>query len=611
MSFMSMRKTYARFKWLSPLALVLIICLLSGVVACTSDDGHAGNPASSTAPDSSLQQTAETPDDPAAPSTKMQEKTESTQADAFHEIGFVPDPDTTIAIQLLEDEVNLNPLQEGNGFPVDSLSGCDLVYETLLKWDPEELTYKPGLAELLGIYADGIKLKIREDAVWHDGRPVTPEQIELSLYWMCKFTEGCREAEGLITKVETETDGELATDRIFLTLAENGKYYQALALDLLCRAPIMPANIWCEGRDPLTITEEELQIQADKQPLGTGPWQVKLNDSFQLVLERCVAVDNKPQYLMLRKYKDRLSKERAFANQEIDILGGTLPDDGNSSDYFTGKPLLSGIVVKQDHYLFKNIYYRNLLQLAVDTSKTGHILDSKAATTIFWHYFGGATLVSRLRPDLSKPVFAETYLANKWEIATRLGGTWDSDGVLHLEQQPLATLDLILPADPQVEAACRAFAQSALRQGLRLELVILDQETYGQRIDNHDYDLCYIQTTERLETPYSLAQDFLYHLDRDDFEELVTSGLSQQVRTLALALASAGTTDDFVAAAKDCYQYSLQQMQFFPLGCRTINNGYFNSKYRQNISDYWATHLDKRDLTGNSASEILDSITAD
>jgi len=78
-----------------------------------------------------------------------------------------------------------------------------------------------------------------------------------------------------------------------------------------------------------------------------------------------------------------------------------------------------------------------------------------------------------------------------------------------------------------------------------------------------------------------------------------------------LALASAGTADDFVAAAKDCYQYSLQQMQFFPLGCRTINNGYFNSKYRQNISDYWATHLDKRDLTGNSASEILDSITAD
>jgi hypothetical protein len=596
MSFISARKFYARetarSKWLSLPALVLALCLLAGTVACTSGNGPDGDSVPSTVPDSSRQEAEEAPDDPGAPSQKEQAGTEPTQADVFREIGFVPDPDMTISIQLLDDEINLDPLQERNGFPVDSLSGCNLVYETLLKWDPEELTYKPGLAELLGVSADGIKLKIRENAVWHDGRPVTPEQIELSLYWMCKFTESCREAEGLVTRVEVETDGEIATDRIFLTLAESGDYYQALALDLLCRAPIMPANIWCGGKDPLTITEEELQIQADRQPLGTGPWQVKLNDSFQLVLERCVAAENKPQYLMLRKYKDRLSKERAFANREIDILGGALPDDDENYDYFAGRPVLSGIVVKRDHYLFKNIYFRNLLQLAVDTSKTGRVLDSKAANTIFWHYFGGASLVNRLRADLSNPVFADTYLAHKAEIAAKLGGTWDSDGLLRLEQQPIATLSLILPDDPQVEAACGEFAQAALRQGLKLELVILDQAAYKQRVDNRDYDLCYIQTTEKLETPFSLAQDFLYHLDRDDFEKLATSGLSKQVRTLALALAVADTANEFAAAAKDCYQYSLQQMQFFPLGFRTINNGHLNSKYWHDLSAYWATHLD-------------------
>ncbi len=615
MSFMSARKFYtcgtARSKWLSLPALVLALCLLSGTVACTSGDGSDRNSALSTVPDSSRQEAEEAPDDPGAPSQKEQAGTEPTQADVFREIGFVPDPDTTISIQLLEDEINLDPLRERNGFPVDSLSGCDLVYETLLKWDPEELTYKPGLAELLGISADGIRLKIRKNAVWHDGRPVTPEQIELSLYWMCKFTESCRKAEGLVTRVEVEADGEIATDRIFLTLAESGNYYQALVLDLLCRAPIMPANIWCGGKDPLTITEEELQIQADRQPLGTGPWQVKLNDSFQLVLERCVAAENKPQYLMLRKYKDRLSKERAFANREIDILGGTLPDDAENYDYFAGRPVLSGIVVKRDHYLFKNIYFRNLLQLAVDTSKTGRVLDSKAANTIFWHYFGGASLVNRLRADLSNPVFADTYLANKAEIAAKLGGTWDGDGLLRLEQQPIAALSLILPEDPQAEAACREFAQAALRQGLKLEPVILDQAAYKQRVDNHDYDLCYIQTTEKLETPFSLAQDFLCRLDRDDFEKLATSGLSKQVRTLALALAVADTPNKFSTAAKDCYQYSLQQMQFFPLGFRTINNGHLNPKYWHDLSAYWATHLDKRDLTGNNASEILDSITID
>ena len=87
--------------------------------------------------------------------------------------------------------------------------------------------------------------------------------------------------------------------------------------------------------------------------------------------------------------------------------------------------------------------------------------------------------------------------------------------------------------------------------------------------------------------------------------------IRDRVRTLALALAVADTANEFAAAAKDCYQYSLQQMQFFPLGFRTINNGHLNSKYWHDLSAYWATHLDKRDLTGNNASEILDSITID
>ncbi|HHV42474.1 MAG TPA: hypothetical protein GXX72_06495 [Clostridiaceae bacterium] len=538
------------------------------------------------------------------------ERSQSTTIEETNSVGFLPNHSTTISLQLLEDEINLDPFVVKNGFPVDSASGSDLVYETLIKWDPEKLTYVPGLAELVNISTNGIELRLRQDAKWHDGRAVTLDQIEMSLYWMCKFNQSCNKAEGLITKAVTLASDDVEQQNILLALAEPDEHDVALALDLLCRAPIVPTTDWSEGEDPLTISREKLRDAANRNPLGTGRWKVLLDDDFQLVLEKQSGeFINKPQFLMLRKYKNTTMRERAFNNNEIDILVGTLSDKDKQVVYYPGRPMLAGIVVNKDNSLLQNPYIRNLLQLAVNTAKTGKVLDNKAPATIFWHYFGGATLVNSLRASLSNPQYSTMYQQNKNEIAVLLEGDFSADGLLRLKGKKVADLNLIFPEEPNIEAACQSYAQLARQQGLRLNLIALNEDEYTERLNKGEYDLCYVCAADRLDTPYSLAQEFLSHIGGGEIENLSPEKPDNEGQTLALDLAASINTDQFTKAARACFQYSLTKMYYYPLGYGTINNVYLKSDYWDNIFDYWTLSLDNRDLTGIGASDILDSIS--
>jgi len=292
------------------------------------------------------------------------------------------------------------------------------------------------------------------------------------------------------------------------------------------------------------------------------------------------------------------------------------PDDEGYILYpgLTGFPCilgheLAGIVVNKDNSLLQNPYIRNLLQLAVNTAKTGKVLDNKAPATIFWHYFGGATLVNSLRASLSNPQYSTMYQQNKNEIAVLLEGDFSADGLLRLKGKKVADLNLIFPEEPNIEAACQSYAQLARQQGLRLNLIALNEDEYTERLNKGEYDLCYVCAADRLDTPYSLAQEFLSHIGGGEIENLSPEKPDNEGQTLALDLAASINTDQFTKAARACFQYSLTKMYYYPLGYGTINNVYLKSDYWDNIFDYWTLSLDNRDLTGIGASDILDSIS--
>ena len=583
------------------LTLLLSLCLSISVVACTSANGQEGVDIpvqNATDPQNDNLYNQESPEPEGAPVI-----TEPEDQKNRINFGFTPDPQNTLSMQLLDKDINLDPFSNQDGFPVDTVSGSNLIYETLIKWDPEKLTYVPGLAELIDVSEQTIEIELREEARWHDGRPVTLEQIEISLYWMSKYYASLSAAEGLIIDVTTQT-GTDDRETISFSLIDQDSYHLSIALDLLCRAPIMPTTLWSAGKDPLTITADELRAEALRQPMGTGQWKVLLNDSFQLVLERQKDDnDNKPSYLMLRKYQDAATRERAIANQEVDLLVGASSDIPDRMEYYPGRPVLAGIRSNTNRDLLNNPLILNLLQLSLDTARTGKSLDDKAASTIFWHYFGSPTLVNALRTRLSKPAYAETYFDNKEDIANELQGDIGDDGLLYLDGNQIPALELILPeGDAAAESACLIFSDLAREQGLVIELVKLPIESYTQRLNNDLYDLAYYQATDEHETPLSLAKSFLRQWG------VVNTDLEPAGQDIVIKLATAITVEEFSQAAEEAFRYSLTQMRFFPLGFRTINDNFLASDNWTNFSQYWSSHQDNRDITGIGATAVFDSI---
>ncbi len=140
--------------------------------------------------------------------------------------------------------------------------GIGLIYDTLLAGNPDEATAAYGhLAETIELPADrgGASYELRETARWHDGRPVTADDVVFSFnalrtqgrpffraYW-ADVAEVVAEGPRRVTfRFRSTTNRELA--------------------QILGDLPVLPKH-WWEGRD---FTRPSLDV-----PLGSGPYRLE------------------------------------------------------------------------------------------------------------------------------------------------------------------------------------------------------------------------------------------------------------------------------------------------------------------------------------------------
>lgn len=140
--------------------------------------------------------------------------------------------------------------------------GIGLIYDTLLAGNPDEATAAYGhLAETIELPADrrGASYELREAARWHDGRPVTADDVVFSFnalriqgrpffraYW-ADVAEVVAEGPRRVTfRFRSTTNRELA--------------------QILGDLPVLPKH-WWEGRD---FTRPSLDV-----PLGSGPYRLE------------------------------------------------------------------------------------------------------------------------------------------------------------------------------------------------------------------------------------------------------------------------------------------------------------------------------------------------
>jgi len=143
----------------------------------------------------------------------------------------------------------------------DVAASC-LIYDGLVRFKPG-FEIVPGLAKSWDISPDGLTYKFElESAKWHDGKPVTSEDVKFTLEEISsKYGPRFNAASKFIDRIETPTPSS-----VIITLS---KPFAPFLFSLACEqnAAIMPAHVLRGGdllRHPAILTN----------PVGNGPFKI-------------------------------------------------------------------------------------------------------------------------------------------------------------------------------------------------------------------------------------------------------------------------------------------------------------------------------------------------
>ncbi len=212
-----------------------------------------------------------------------------------------------------------------NSFSIkgEAVEGLGMIYDSLMSSSPDEASTEYGLIAEWASYPDdfsSVTFKLRPEARWHDGKPVTVDDVIFSLTAL----KAAHPQYGFYYKnvVGAETTGEHE-----VTFRFDIKGNRELPL-IVGQLTILPKHYWeavganGEKRD---ITKSTLEI-----PLGSGPYKIKSVDPGRSITYERVA-DYWAKDLPVQKglwnfdelnytyYRDMTPAFEAFKSNDIDV----------------------------------------------------------------------------------------------------------------------------------------------------------------------------------------------------------------------------------------------------------------------------------------------------
>ncbi|MFD0773616.1 ABC transporter substrate-binding protein, partial [Streptomonospora algeriensis] len=193
-----------------------------------------------------------------------------------------------------------------------------LAYDYLTNYDPETNEPIPGLAESWETSDDGLTwtYTIRDDAVWHDGEPVTAEDVAWTYTTMMQ-DDGAATANGnFVANFESVE----AVDDTAVRIELDRPQATMLALDI----PIVPEHIWKDVDDLGSFNNDQ-----DFPIVGSGPFTItghKPNQSITLEANEDYW-RGPPEFdrLVLRNMPERDAQVEALRAGEVSFVSGLTP----------------------------------------------------------------------------------------------------------------------------------------------------------------------------------------------------------------------------------------------------------------------------------------------
>ena len=408
-----------------------------------------------------------------------------------------------------------------------SAAGVGNLFETLTTSSSDEAFSRYGLlAESIEWPEDRswVAYTLRPEARWHDGQPVTVEDVIWSLEIL--KTKGHPGFRQYFANVESaEQTGPRSVRFNF-----SGPTNRELPL-IVGELPILPKHYW-QDRDFEATTLEA--------PLGSGPYRVAAVDPG-----RSITYELDPDYwgkdlpvnrgknnygvMHYEYYRDRGVQREAFKAGKIDFFSENVAKEWATA--YDLPTVHSGVINKRliphenpqgmqafvfntRREIFQDRHVRAALAYAFDFEWTNQNLFYSAYKRTK-SFFSNSELASAdlpseaelailepFREQLPPEVFSEAYeppatdgtgkLRANLRAALRLlrGAGWGiQDGVLTHSDSGLVMQFEIMLVSPDFERVVLPFTKNLERLGIKVDVRTVDTSQYQQRIDSFDFDM--------------------------------------------------------------------------------------------------------------------------
>lgn len=446
--------------------------------------------------------------------------------------------ETIVRIREAIDATSLNPLNIRSG--LDGYLSMKL-FQSLLAFDYENLGIIPVLAEsrpeIVHLKNGKVQLnyKIRNEAKWDNGRPITADDVAFTLkiiknpyssnigaYSFYELIEDIRFEEGsqsfsiifsekYILNEITSGDFSIIPSFVYDT---NG-YLQKFTVHQLSTAS---ENLSTEQIDKLKKFDEEfnsVDFLSNSQFIeGSGAYELEewtadqkivLKKKKQWWAESLDSINsmflNNADLLVYEIIKDNATAMLALQNGKIDVMGSVSSSDfdkwknnDNLQEQFNifspDQIAYHYIGLNTEHPILKNVKIRRALRMAIDIDKIieavmkGYAEKINGPVPKFFEHHNDTLKAFEYQPESTVRILKE----EGWKDT-------DNDGILEKtinEVEYEMSFDYLYYTDNDLRKFVALIIQEDYRKlGINLNLIPLEWGTFLDRLKNHDFDLFY------------------------------------------------------------------------------------------------------------------------
>jgi len=418
----------------------------------------------------------------------------------------------------------------------DPAAGLGLIYETLMSPSlDEQSVYYGNLASELKIGDDygSVTYRIDPQAKWHDGEPVTAEDVVWSFEKLIELNPDRQQYYINITKAEVTAPGEAT-----FTFDQTGNRELPLILGQL---QVFPQH-WWEGEDAKgqkrSIGESTLE-----KPMGSGPYELDSFDAGRTITYKRVedywgedhptnvGQNNFDEY-RVEYFLDQTVQFEAFKGDQFDywvelqarrwataydfpavtqgrIIKETFPQD------YAGSGLMVGFIPNLRREKFQNPLVREALNYAFDFEELSNTLFFNEYDRVASYFYGlpfrssglpeGEELevLETVKDQVPPEVFTEVYtnpvsgspaklrenLRTALGLFNEAGYTLDGNRLVDANGQQLS-FEILLNG-PTIEPVAQNLVTNLGQIGVAVTLRSVDSPQYINRTRSFDYDVIY------------------------------------------------------------------------------------------------------------------------